>query len=48
MSHCSRGRHVLSPRDERTLVQINPRTTAKDHRKMQEETDAETSTSTVK
>uniref|UniRef100_A0AAZ3RCG7 Sleeping Beauty transposase HTH domain-containing protein n=1 Tax=Oncorhynchus tshawytscha TaxID=74940 RepID=A0AAZ3RCG7_ONCTS len=33
LSYCSGRRRVLSPRDERTLVQkvqINPRTTAKD------------------
>ncbi|KAK6302280.1 hypothetical protein J4Q44_G00266350, partial [Coregonus suidteri] len=40
-SYRSGRRHVLSPRDERTLVrkvQINPRTTAKDLVKMLEET----------
>src|SRR5439155_1172674 len=40
-SYCSGRRHVLSPRDERTLVrkvQINPRSTAKDLVKMLEET----------
>ena len=44
-------RHVLSPRDERTLVrkvQINPRTTAKDLVKMLEETGTKVSISTVK
>ena len=46
-SYCSRKRHVLSPRDERTLVrkvQINPRTAAK----MLEETGTKVSISTVK
>ena len=44
-------RRVLSPRDERTLVQkvqINPRTTAKDLVKMPEETGTKVSISTVK
>ena len=50
-SSCSGRRHVLSPRDERTLVrnvQINPRTEAKDLVKMLEETDTKVSISTVK
>ena len=49
-SHSGR-RHVLSPRDERTLVwkvQINPRTTAKDHVTMLEETGTKLFISTVK
>uniref|UniRef100_A0AAZ3Q7D7 Transposase Tc1-like domain-containing protein n=1 Tax=Oncorhynchus tshawytscha TaxID=74940 RepID=A0AAZ3Q7D7_ONCTS len=44
-------RRVLSPRDDRTLwrkVQIIPRTTAKDHVKMLEETGTKVSISTVK
>uniref|UniRef100_A0A8C8G6F2 Sleeping Beauty transposase HTH domain-containing protein n=1 Tax=Oncorhynchus tshawytscha TaxID=74940 RepID=A0A8C8G6F2_ONCTS len=43
--------HVLSPRDERTLVrkvQINPRTTAKDLVKILEEIGTKVSISTVK
>ena len=50
-SYRSRGRRVLSPRDERTLVrkvQINPRTTAKDLVKMLEEIGTKVSISTVK
>ena len=50
-SYRSGRRCVLSPRDERTLVrkvQINPRTTAKDLVKMQEETGTKVSISTVK
>ena len=50
-SYRSGRRRVLSPRDERTLVQkvqINPRTTVKDLVKMLEETDTEVSISTVK
>uniref|UniRef100_A0AAZ3Q5N6 Transposase Tc1-like domain-containing protein n=1 Tax=Oncorhynchus tshawytscha TaxID=74940 RepID=A0AAZ3Q5N6_ONCTS len=50
-SYRSGRRHVLSPRDERTLVQkmkINPRTTAKDLVKMLEETGTKVSISTVK
>ena len=39
---------ILSPRDERTLVQINPRTTANDHVTMLEETGTKVSISTVK
>ena len=49
--HFSGRRHVLSPRDERTLVrkvQINPRTTAKDLVKMLEKTGTKVSISTVK
>ena len=49
-SHRSGRRHVLSPRDDRTLVrkvQINSRT-AKDLVKMLEETGTKVSTSTVK
>ena len=41
-------RRVLSPRDERTLVKINPRTTAKDLVKMLEETGTKVSIFTVK
>ena len=51
LSYRSGRRHVLSPRDERTLVrkvQINPRTTAKDRVKMLEETGTKVSISTVK
>ena len=50
-SYRSGRRHVLSPRDKRTLVrkvQINPRTTSKDLVKMMEETDTKVSISTVK
>ena len=50
-SYRSGRRRVLSPRDERTLVQkvqINSRTTAKDHVEMPEETGTEVSISTVK
>ncbi|CDQ86346.1 unnamed protein product [Oncorhynchus mykiss] len=50
-SYRSGRRRVLSPRDERTLVQkvqINPRTTAKDLVKMLEETGTKVSISTVK
>uniref|UniRef100_A0A8C7TY10 Transposase Tc1-like domain-containing protein n=1 Tax=Oncorhynchus mykiss TaxID=8022 RepID=A0A8C7TY10_ONCMY len=50
-SYRSGRRCVLSPRDERTLVQkvqINPRTAAKDHVKMLEETGTKVSISTVK
>ena len=50
-SYHSGRRHVLSPRDECTLVrkeQINPRTTAKDLVKMLEETGTKVSISTVK
>uniref|UniRef100_A0AAZ3P2T7 Transposase Tc1-like domain-containing protein n=1 Tax=Oncorhynchus tshawytscha TaxID=74940 RepID=A0AAZ3P2T7_ONCTS len=50
-SYRSGSIHVLSPRDERTLVrkaQINPRTTAKDLVKMLEETGTKVSISTVK
>ena len=50
-SYRSGRRHVLSPRDERTLVrkvQINPRTTAKDLVKILEETGTKVSISTVK
>ncbi|CDQ69843.1 unnamed protein product [Oncorhynchus mykiss] len=50
-SYHSGRRRVLSPRDERTLVQkvqINPRTTAKDPVKMLEETGTKVSISTVK
>ena len=50
-SYRSVRRRVLSPRDERTLVQkgqINPRTTAKDLVKMLEETGTKVSISTVK
>ena len=50
-SYHSGKRHVLPPRDERTLVrkvQINPRTTAKDLVKMLEETGTKVSISTVK
>ena len=44
-----RSHHTAqSPRDERTLVQINPRTTAKDLVKMLEETGTKVSISTVK
>ena len=49
-SYCSGRRHVLSPRDECTLVrkvQINPRTTAKDLVEMLEETGTKASISTV-
>ena len=49
--YCWGRRHVLSPRDVRTLVrkvQINPRTTAKDLVKMLEETGTKVSISTVK
>jgi transposase len=49
-SYCSGRRRVLSPRDERTLVQkvqINPRT-AEDLVKMLEETGTKESISTVK
>ena len=50
-SYSSGRRHVLSPRDERTLVrkvQINHRTTAKDLVKMLEKTGTKVSISTVK
>uniref|UniRef100_A0AAZ3PTG4 Paired domain-containing protein n=1 Tax=Oncorhynchus tshawytscha TaxID=74940 RepID=A0AAZ3PTG4_ONCTS len=50
-SYLSGRRHVLSPRDDRTLVQkvqINPRITAKDFVKMKEETGTKVSISTVK
>jgi transposase len=50
-SYRSGTRHVLSPRDEYTLVrkvQINPRTTEKDLVKMLEETSTKVSISTVK
>jgi hypothetical protein len=50
-SYLSGRGHVLSPRDECTLVrkvQINPRTTAKDPVKMLEETGTKVSISTVK
>ena len=50
-SYRSGSRHVLSPRDERTMVrkvQINPRTSAKDLVKMWEETGTKVSKSTVK
>ena len=50
-SYRSGRKHVLSPRDERTLVkkvQINPRTTAKDIVKMLEETGTKVSISTAK
>ena len=50
-SYPSGRRRVLSPRDERTLVQkvqINPRSTAKDLVKMLEETGTKVSISTVK
>ena len=50
-SYHSGSRHVLSPRDEHTLVQkvqINPRTTAKDLVKMLEETGTKIAISTVK
>ena len=51
LSYHSGRKRILSPRDERTLVQkvkINPRTTAKDHVKMLEETATKVSISTVK
>ncbi|CDQ58962.1 unnamed protein product [Oncorhynchus mykiss] len=48
LSYHSGRKRVLSPRDERTLVQINPRTTAKDLVKMLEETGTKVSISTVK
>jgi transposase len=51
LPYCSGRRRVLSPRDERTLVQkvqINPRKTAKDLVKMLEETGTKVSISTVK
>uniref|UniRef100_A0AAZ3PS76 Transposase Tc1-like domain-containing protein n=1 Tax=Oncorhynchus tshawytscha TaxID=74940 RepID=A0AAZ3PS76_ONCTS len=51
LSYRSGKRCVLSPRDERTLVQkvqINPRTTAKDLVKMLQETGTKVSVSTVK
>uniref|UniRef100_A0AAZ3S3B5 Transposase Tc1-like domain-containing protein n=1 Tax=Oncorhynchus tshawytscha TaxID=74940 RepID=A0AAZ3S3B5_ONCTS len=51
LSYRSGKRRVLSPRDERTLVQkvkINPRTTAKDLVNMLEETGTKVSISTVK
>ena len=41
-------RHILCPRDERTLVQIDLRATAKDLVKMLEETGTQVSISTVK
>ena len=50
-SYRSGRRHVLSPRDECTLVrkvQINPRTAARDLVKMLEETGTKVSISTVK
>ena len=50
-SYRSGRRRVLSPRNERTLVQkvqINPRTTAKDLVKMLDETGTKVSISTVK
>ena len=50
-SYRSGRRHVLSPRDERALVQkvqFNPKTTAKDPVKMREETGTNISISTVK
>uniref|UniRef100_A0AAZ3RZ93 Transposase Tc1-like domain-containing protein n=1 Tax=Oncorhynchus tshawytscha TaxID=74940 RepID=A0AAZ3RZ93_ONCTS len=50
-SYLSGRRHILSPRDEWTLVrkvQINPRTTAKGLVKMLEETGTKVSKSTVK
>jgi transposase len=50
-SYHSGRRHVLSPREERTLVrkvQINPKTTAKDLVKMLEETGTKVFISTVK
>ena len=50
-SYRSGRRHILSPRDECTLVrkeQINPRTTAKGLVKMLEETGTKVSISTVK
>ena len=50
-SYRSGRRHILSPRDERTLVwkvQINPRTTEKDPVKMLQETGTKVSISTVK
>ncbi|XP_062921089.1 endoribonuclease LACTB2 isoform X2 [Mobula hypostoma] len=50
-SYRSGRRHILSPRDERTLVrkvQIIPRTTAKDLVKMLEKTGRQISMSTVK
>ena len=50
-SYRSGRRHVLSPKDECTLVrivQINPRTTAKDLVKTLEETGTKVSISTVK
>ena len=50
-SNRSGRRRVVTPRDERTLVrkvQINPRTTAKDHVKMLEETCTKVSISTVR
>uniref|UniRef100_A0AAZ3SEZ3 Transposase Tc1-like domain-containing protein n=1 Tax=Oncorhynchus tshawytscha TaxID=74940 RepID=A0AAZ3SEZ3_ONCTS len=50
-SYCSGRRHVLSPRDERTLVrkvQINPRTAAKDLVKMLDEMGTKVSITTVK
>ena len=49
--YCSGMRHVLSPRDERTLVrkvQINPRTTAKNLVKMLEKTGTKESIATIK
>uniref|UniRef100_A0AAZ3PBE6 Sleeping Beauty transposase HTH domain-containing protein n=1 Tax=Oncorhynchus tshawytscha TaxID=74940 RepID=A0AAZ3PBE6_ONCTS len=48
LSYRSGRRRVLSPRDEGTLVQINPRTTAKELVKLLEETGTKVSISAVK